>query len=406
MHAPDLRATRGESLSSVTGDRLFTRDFLFLLCGIFGLAGSMMLPQAVMPLYVVGLGGREADVGLVMGMFGVGAAFVRPVVGWQLDRGDRVRLLTAAGVVVAATSFGYAVLGALGGALLLLYPLRLPHGVGMATQYACGQVLSTALAPPRRRAEAIGWQGAAMSACAALAPPLGFAMLGLVGPPVIFAVAAGGAALGVVLLSRVREPIRESTRPRARFFHRAGVAPGFVLLWTFAAMAGVMTFAPIFAVANGLANPGLFFTAYSGGAFLGQAVGGRAADRFNRTAVVVPGLLVATAGVALIPASGGFGLVGCSALIGVGFALAQPGLFADVMDRATVAERGAIFATSGIFIEIGVAGGPTLMGLVAEGAGLPTAFHVIAGGHAATCLAFLMLRWLAPARAARLVPAE
>jgi MFS family permease len=209
-----------------------------------------------------------------------------------------------------------------------------------------------------------------------------------------------------VLLSRLREPPREALRPPARFFHPAGVAPGFVLLWTFAAMAAVMTFAPLFAVANGLANPGLFFTAYSGGSFLGQTVGGRAADRFDRAAVVVPGLLLATVGVMLIPATGGAGLVGCSVLIGFGFALAQPGLFADVMDRATPAERGAIFATSGVFIEVGVAVGPTLLGVIAEGAGLDVAFRVLACGHAASGAAFLLLRRPPPARDPRPVSVE
>jgi MFS family permease len=75
-------------------------------------------------------------------------------------------------------------------------------------------------------------------------------------------------------------------------------------------------------------------------------------------------------GVARRPA----GLIAAAILIGFGTALLTPAIFAMVFARAPAHMRGSAAATTSIFIDLGLSGGPVLVGLLAAEAGLPAAF--------------------------------
>ena len=75
-------------------------------------------------------------------------------------------------------------------------------------------------------------------------------------------------------------------------------------------------------------------------------------------------------GVARRPA----GLIAAAILIGLGTALLTPSVFALVFARAPAHLRGSAAATTSIFIDLGLSGGPVLVGLLAAAASLPMAF--------------------------------
>jgi MFS family permease len=79
------------------------------------------------------------------------------------------------------------------------------------------------------------------------------------------------------------------------------------------------------------------------------------------------------------------GLVTGAVIIGVANAFLTPAIFAAVFAAVPAAERGSAAATTSIFIDLGLGGGPLLLGLIAAATSIPTAFVLlpvlpIAGG--------------------------
>jgi predicted MFS family arabinose efflux permease len=73
------------------------------------------------------------------------------------------------------------------------------------------------------------------------------------------------------------------------------------------------------------------------------------------------------------------GLVVGTAVLALGVTFSTPAFFSAVFATATPAQRGAASGTASAFLDLGIGGGPVLLGLVAESAGIPWAFGVAAG---------------------------
>jgi predicted MFS family arabinose efflux permease len=98
------------------------------------------------------------------------------------------------------------------------------------------------------------------------------------------------------------------------------------------------------------------------------------------------GLLVAAA-VETVP-----GLLVGAAVLGVGVAFTTPAFFAAIFSRVAPAQRGSASGTASLFIDLAFGGGPLVLGMVAETAGIAAAFAVaatlsIAGALATASLA-------------------
>jgi predicted MFS family arabinose efflux permease len=73
------------------------------------------------------------------------------------------------------------------------------------------------------------------------------------------------------------------------------------------------------------------------------------------------------------------GMVLGTALLAIGVTFSTPAFFSAVFATASPSERGAASGTASAFLDLGLGGGPVLLGLVAEAAGIPWAFGVAAG---------------------------
>ena len=353
---------------------VFSRDFLLLFLSALAFSSSFQLLLTTLPLYASQMGAREAQIGLIIGLFAASSFVARPLTGWQLDRGRRVPVLVAGATIFALSAVGYAAVSSV--ALLLV--VRAFHGVGMATYNTAGQTLVAELAPPSRRGEAMGAFGAANTIAAAMAPVAGMAILLASGYHPLFAVSFYLAAGAVVLSALVREPKRIRSGQKPHLFNRSALGPGvstLALMFTYGAVA---SFVPLHALRQGMENPGFYFTVYSAAMVLAQAVCGPISDRLGRMAVIVPGLALTAVGTAANAFLGGWWLLGAAVLFGLGSGGTQPALFALATDNAKETERGSAMATVGMFLEVGISGGAIVAGLLAEQVGLEMAFVCVA----------------------------
>jgi MFS family permease len=345
---------------------LLTRAFVVICLATLFFYLSFYLILPVMPLYVTSLGGTPIQLGLIIGLFASVAMLVRPPAGWFIDtRGYRLVLLAGMAVFLLA-SLGYAVVRSVEGILAL----RVFHGLGMGLFPTAATVLVAELAPLARRGEAMGWFGIANSGGLIFGPVLGPAIANRIGYPMLFLLAAGVAALGFVCLllaPRPRHPPARAGRfPSSRnLFCREALLPSAILLFLYFPYGVMVAFIPVIAVARGLSNPGLYYTAFAVAMLLIRGWAGRLSDRIGRAAVILPGMLLASVGYLVLGlTSGVVGVLVGGAIYGLSFGIVQPALMALTTDMVPAAERGKAMGTFYFAWELGIASGSTGAGLL------------------------------------------
>ena len=68
-----------------------------------------------------------------------------------------------------------------------------------------------------------------------------------------------------------------------------------------------------------------------------------------------------------------------AAVMGVGITFSTPAFFTAIFATAAPSQRGAASGTASAFLDLGVGGGPLLLGLVATSQGIPWALAIGAG---------------------------
>jgi predicted MFS family arabinose efflux permease len=133
-------------------------------------------------------------------------------------------------------------------------------------------------------------------------------------------------------------------------------------------------------------------------------VGGRLAfakvpDRLPSLPLGAVALGLIATGLAVVAAwSSASGLIVGTALLALGVTFSTPAFFSAIFATAAPSERGAASGTASAFIDLGLGGGPILLGYVAGSAGIPWAFSIAAVVALAGCAWTLSLARLTIAR--------
>lgn len=363
--------------------RLGGRPFVVLWLSnlLFYLSFQLLLP--VVPLYAASLGGREADVGLIIGVFAFAAMVLRPVAGRLADRVGRRPLVLAGALVFAVASSAYPVVDG----IPALLALRVFHGIGMGLGPTAATVMVTDLAHVAHRGAAMGIYALANSCGLAVGPFVGIELIRRLGFPMTFVVSTGLATSAAILawwLPETRPPseLADRTRPASlrRWFSSGAIYPSLLLLALFFSYGGLMSFLPLVVTREGLGNPGLFFTLFAVASVVVRSRAGHLADRVGRRLVVVPGLGIAGLALVLLVGAATWWVVLVAALLyGVGFGAALPALMAMTADRVPADERGLAMGTLYTAWELGISSGSILMGLAAARLGYPAMWALAAG---------------------------
>jgi len=361
-----------------TREPLLTRSFVTLVVAELAYFTADGMAILALPLLVTGpLGGSATGAGLAFGAFAATALLARPFVGRLSDQWGRLPVMTA-GAVLAAIGLA---LTAYADSLALVIMLRLLLGVGEAAFFVAGLAALADLAPPDRLGEAVSYYSLGLYLGLTLGPPLAEALLHFGGFRAVWLAAALLAAAAAVLVRFVGET-RDPAAPYepGGLIHVPALAPGLGFLTSVVAMGGFLAFAALHARESGLANASLPLVVYGGTVVIGRIVAGRYVDRFPPLRLGAAALGVMALGLSLLwlVATPAGVLVG-SAVTAVGVVFSTPAFFAAIFSTASPSARGAASATASIALDLGLAGGPLLVGMVAEGLGITGAFALCAG---------------------------
>jgi len=338
----------------------------------------------LLPLYIQRLGGDEADIGLVQGLYSAAGIVCQPVVGALVDYlGRRFFMRLGAGLLVVSCA-----LFVVSSPLPLLGALRALQGVAFSTFFVANYIHVVEMVPAERRGWALGIFGLSGLVSTSLAPLVGELMIRRFGFPWFFAAAtvvAAGAASVVWRVQDVR-PAALGARPGLHVI-REGLLQlrhmHMLLAFFFGLGTGtIFTFLPTFGEFLGVTSVGLFYTAYAGAAMLVRVAGGTLIDVRGRRAVIIPSMFVQTCATCMLalvallfrPALGlpvlpflflaGF-------LAGGAHGFLYPAMSALLMDVTPERRRGsAVGIFSSVFL-VGNSIGAIVFGYVAQGLGYP-----------------------------------
>lgn len=364
-------------------ERLLSSDFVSATAANFlNSFGSQML-VATLPVYVLALGGSRIEAGLVSGSLAFTALLLRPVVGWLTDAW-RCRPL----VLVGTFCYGLASIGyALATSVPVLLLGRVIHGFGLCNYTTAANAYVADIAPPKRRAEAVGLFAAAQAFGLITGPTVGFLIISLWGFPSLFYFSAvlAFSAFAVSFLAKERRP--QTVSRRLPWTLRTGIVAldALPMAWTALCLGvgfgPVGAFIAIYATSRGVENPGLYFTVQAVALLFSRTFTGPLADRRGRAVVVIPGVIAVALSLATLPLANDLPqFLASAALYGLGFGMAQPATMALLIDRVRPERRGMAMSTYFTGFDLGIAVSSLALGMVSEAWGFGVMWYISAAG--------------------------
>ncbi len=376
------------------------RHFFFLIAMVGGLAilSSTMSKTPVLPLFAAEVGATPAEIGWIVIASTIPGILISFPAGAISDFLGKRRVIIASLVVFATAPFFYLLVSE----SWQLMAVRFYHGFATAI---FGTVASAAIAEqfPERRAAMLSTYSSITIVGRSLAPFLGGFLISVASfHSVYVACAVSGVVawlVGLMLPLEVQD--RTNKKPSfPQFFaalrvvlrNRAILLTSVVEAAQYLVFGAVEAFLALYAASIGI-------PAWQIGIVLGvQLVSvvvikpamGNLSDRWGRRTIILPGLLLGTVSVGLLPFGQTFLLL-ClfSLLFGIGFATVTSSTTALVADLTHNGQFGAPLGALQTLMDVGQSIGPVLAGFMVGARGYGAAFSTLASVLALSILIFV-----------------
>jgi MFS family permease len=381
--------------------RLVSGRLALALLSSFCALTSFYLLLSVTPMFAAAAGAGNAVTGLVTGSLMLATVLAEFASPGLLRRYGHRAVFAAGALLLGAPAL--ALLGPRSIAVIIAVSLARGIGFGLNT-VVTGVLVATAL-PAERRGEGVGLAGVVSCVPAIVALPSGVWLAGHLGYAVVVVITAASALAPLAATPWLAVPAAgaqaDSAAPAdsappagllASLRTGSQLRPSLAFAATTVSAGVVAAFLPLTTgVSGGTAALGLLVQAVASTAARWWA--GRYGDRHGHSGLLVPGLLTAAAGMALLiwvtaPAALLAGMV----LFGTGFGICQNVTFTLMIARVPVSGYGTASALWNLAYDAGYGAGPVVFGVFVASTGYPLAFALTG---------MLMLAALVPATADR-----
>ncbi|MBK5330471.1 MAG: MFS transporter [Ilumatobacteraceae bacterium] len=385
------------SVQALQRSRLVTRSMAMLFFATFGALTSFYVMLAVVPQFVVAIGGSRSAAGLVTS-FMMGATVIGELATPLLSRlcgtrsmfGIGLLLLGAPAVVLAVWPNSAVVIG-----------VSIARGVGFGVVAVLGSASVARAATGARRGEAVALYGVITGIPAVVALPAGVWIAEHLGFRPVFIAGSVSALVGLAVVGGLPEQPTSAARPTApkvaasrssstptTMATTATMAMPVMVFLANAVGAGVVvTFLPV-AIDNqhgGLVPAGLFVHSITATATRFWA--GRRGDRHGHARLMLPAAAISGIGVlALVAAPSAVAVMISMVLFGAGFGVIENASLAVMYERAPVDRYNKVSAMWNATYDAGLGLGAAGFGVVAAHSGFRVAFGATAVVVVAACL--------------------
>jgi MFS family permease len=342
----------------------FTR--IAIITTMFNISHFMM--NTLVPKYTHSLGATAALVGVVSSMFAVMSLGIRPFSGPAMDYYKKNRLMSLAIGLVVLGFIGYGISKNIG---LIIFS-RLVHGMGIGVAAPLSMAMASSALPESKLASGLGIFTLGQAVATAIGPYIGLKLSGAIGYNTTFLIVAAFAFMCFLLTltlksSALPKKSKFKIQPK-RIIVPEIILPAIVTSLITIAYSSISFFIIIYGGLRGIADIGLYFTAYAVALVVSRPVSGKIADRYGADKIIIPGLLLFGLSFFLISTARTLGMFLIAGIISAfGYGICIPLLMTICMQLVPAAKRGAASNTNYIGLDTGYIAGPILAGFVITG---------------------------------------
>ncbi|MCZ6527459.1 MAG: MFS transporter [Thermodesulfobacteriota bacterium] len=340
----------------------------------------------LLPIYIKDLGGNEANIGFIMGSFGITSLGAIPFVAYLVDKYGRRRFMLFGYALMFVATLSYLFISQLSP---VFYLLRFVQGVSFAFSFTAASTFVTDYIPSEKRAEGLGIFSAFTIASYAIGPSLGELVIELFGFYSFFIYASFFSLIAFVLTIFTRDGnfIRSSDRYGLGFFRLIASKRYALILVSNLILAGglgaILNFVATFLRSKGLAAF-YFFLTYTIAVTAVRIFGGRISDKLGRKVIASPCLLAVSISLAAMYfVESPLSAVLISLFFSIGYGFLYPTLSALVIDKAGSDERGKAMGAFNASYSLGINFLAFPLGLIARDFGYEIMYFVTG------CMVFL-----------------
>lgn len=362
----------------MASEKIWTGEFVSCSLAQFTFSSVFFVLIPTIPIYLVNLGSKEAEIGVLVGALSVCSILLRPIIGRALLRIPEIHFMIGGASLYAISSLAYV----FAGPFWPFFFVRILQGIGMAFFVTASFTLVLRISPEARRGESVSYFYLPINSAFALAPSFGMFLINEFNFNVLFAVCAGLSLFSLVITWRLRgiEGPSPETGPTSKtpLVSREAIPPAVMAFMGSAIWGAMVAFFPLYALGQGMSNPGLFFGAMAITLISGRFFGGRLLDLYERERVILPCLVTQVVAMILLSFSKTVPMFILVAVIwGGGNAFFYPTLVTYAVDLAGGA-KGPAIGTYMALSDFGAGMGSVIMGVVLQWTNYQTMFLCLA----------------------------
>jgi MFS family permease len=355
-------------------EKILTRDFILSFFAQFAFSSVFCILIPTFPIYLSGKGSPEAEIGLLIGVLSVSSLILRPFVGRALLRIPEKKFMITGAILYAFSSFAYL----FATPFWPLFIVRILHGIGLAFFSTASFTLIANISPEAHRGQSLSYYYLAINFAFVLAPYFGMLLINRFDFSILFLVCIALSLCSLFITNQLTQTqtlrSENSATKKQPLLSREALPPAVMAFMVNIIWGAVTAFFPLYAVSQGVSNPGLFFGALAIIHVVGRALGGRILDLYSREKIIFPCLIAYIISMCILAFSKTLPMFILVAVIwGIGNAFLYPTLVAYALDHAR-SSPGPAMGTFTAIADLGSGMGSVIMGIVLQLTNYPTMF--------------------------------
>lgn len=345
-------------------EKILNRDFIITFVAQFAFSSAYYILIPTLPIYLSRSGSAETEIGVLIGVFSIASLIFRPFVGRALLKIPERKFTIAGSLLFLFTSIAYLVAPPFWPFMIV----RILQGIGLAFFYTATFTLIANISPEAHRGQSLGYFYMALNTAFALAPYFGMLLINRFNFTVLFLVCTGLSLCSFLAVIKLRGMDNVLSEPlptgHQSLLSSEALPPSIMAFFSNSVWGSLTAFFPLYALSQGVTNPGLFFGTFAVMLILGRGLGGKILDLYSREKVIFPCVIAYSLAMIILSFSKTLPMFLLVAGIwGIGVAFLFPALIAHALDLAGPS-RGPAMGTFTAASDLGVGLGPVIMGVV------------------------------------------
>ncbi|WP_066251436.1 MFS transporter [Neobacillus drentensis] len=367
-------------------DKLLNSQYIAinLITFIFFFADYILI--TTIPLYALEIGGNASTAGAFIFVISTTALVLRPIMGNLMDAKTRKLIILIGTIALALASLFYGLVVSITSILVL----AILHGLSASAITTSAPTVVADVTPASRLAEGISMFGVATNLTIAVGPLASLYLINAFSYSITFNVAFVLVLLSIVLTFLINYEKKEQNFAGERIktkkkiniktlFEKTALKPSIYQLFLAFGLSAILTFIPIYGKSRGVDNIGLFFTFYAASAVIVSFITGKLVHTYGVRKVFIAGIIMQLITFLFLAFAYSLPLMITAALLygfgsGSGFAIVS----ILAMESVAPERRGAANATIFAAMDIGIAVGSIVLGVISTKFGFTVTFILTA----------------------------